>query len=75
MDALDKAVKRIFGEWPDDPCWIYTTPDKGTTVYRQMRSDKCPDLLLDASGQAPKQLYSKNGKVVAYDKDYGLVEG
>lgn len=74
MDDLDKAVKRILGEWPDDPCWIYTTPDKGHTIYRQMRSDKCPEVLL-VDGQPPKQLYSKNGNVVALDKDYGLVDG
>ena len=58
MDKLDKAVARIRGEWPSDPIpWIYTTPDKGKTIYRAIRSDVCPEIYKGKDGQSFKQLY------------------
>ena len=75
MDNFDKAIKRIKGEWPKDPIpWIFTTPDKGKTLYRAMRSDVCPEEFKDSSGQSRKQLYSVNGEKVARDEDYGKQE-
>ena len=75
MDNFDKAIKRIKGECPKDPIpWIFTTPDKGKTLYRAMRSDVCPEEFKDSSGQSRKQLYSVNGEKVARDEDYGKQE-
>lgn len=75
MDNFDKAIKRIKGEWPKEPIpWIFTTPDKGKTLYRAMRSDVCPEEFKDSSGQSRKQLYSVNGEKVARDEDYGKQE-
>ena len=42
MDKLDKAIRRICDNWPSEPCWIFTSPD-GSTVYRSMRTDVCPE--------------------------------
>jgi hypothetical protein len=74
MDKFDYAVKRIKGEWPANPRWIYTTPDKGKTLYRSMRGDVCPECFKDSNGQAPRQLYKVDNKVVAHDEDYGTQE-
>jgi len=74
MDKFDHAVKRIKGEWPANPYWIYTTPDNGKTLYRNMRSDVCPECYKDSNGQAPRQLYKVDDKVVARDEDYGTKE-
>jgi hypothetical protein len=72
MDALDHAERRLKYNWPKDPYWIYTTPDNGKTVYRAMRTDVCPEVFKDSSGQPIKQKYSVNGNVIALDKDYGV---
>ena len=74
MDNFDYAVKRITGEWPKNPYWIYTTPDKEKTLYRSMRTDVCPECFKDSHGQPAKQLYKIDDKVVARDEDYGTQE-
>lgn len=74
MDKLDKAIKRICDEWPIEPHWIYTTPDKGKHVYRAMRNDVCPECFRDSHGQPIKQLITVNGRTVARDEDYGKQE-
>jgi len=71
VDDLDKAEKRLKGEWPKNPVWIFTSPDGGRSVYRSMRSDICPEEL-KIDGQAPKQLYKLGDQVVGTDNDYGL---
>tara|TARA_R110000868_G_scaffold312040_1_gene572989 strand:- start:452 stop:700 length:249 start_codon:yes stop_codon:yes gene_type:complete len=72
MDKLDKAVARIRGEWPSDPIpWIYTTPDKGRTIYRAIRSDVCPEIYKGKDGQSFKQLYKIDDKIVGFDNTYG----
>ena len=70
-DKIDHAVRRICDEWPAEPCWIYTTPDQGKTLYRAMRTDVCPDIFKDAHGVPLKQLYKKDGEIVGLDKNYG----
>jgi len=74
MDVLDRAERRLKGEWPSNPRWIYTTPDNGKHVYRAMRTDVCPDVFKDTSGQPYKQLCSIDGINVARDEDYGTQE-
>ena len=74
MDNFDRAVERIKGTWPADPCWIFTSPDNGETVFRNMRSDVCPECFRDSNGQPARQLYSLNGKVVSRYEDYGKQE-
>lgn len=74
MDKLDKAVRRLTDDWPSNPFWIYTTPDRGSRVYRAMRTDVCPEHFRDIHGQPIKQLYSIDGTVVAVDQDYGIKE-
>lgn len=72
MDKLDKAVARIRGEWPSEPIpWIFTTPDRGETVYRAIRTDVCPDIFKDSYGQPVKQLYQQGGIQVGFDNTYG----
>ena len=51
MDNFDRAVERIKGTWPADPCWIFTSPDNGETVFRNMRSDVCPECFRDSNGK------------------------
>jgi len=74
MDKLDKAVRRLTDDWPSNPFWIYTTPDRGSRVYRAMRTDVCPEHFRDIHGQPIRQLYSIDGTVVAVDQDYGIKE-
>ena len=74
MDKLDKAVRRLTDDWPSNPFWIYTTPDRGNRVYRAMRTDVCPEHFRDIHGQPIRQLYSIDGTVVAVDQDYGIKE-
>lgn len=71
MDDLDLAERRLKGDWPKNPYWIYTTPDNGKHVYRAMRTDVCPEIFKDSYGQPMKQLCSVNGENVAHDEDYG----
>jgi hypothetical protein len=72
-DTMEKAIRRICDEWPSDPRWIFTSPD-GDKVYRQMRTDVCPDIFKNDKGEPNKQLYSIGGVVVGKDKDYGNKE-
>jgi len=74
MDVLDHAERRLRGDWPMNPFWIYTSPDNGKHVYRAMRTDVCPDVFRDIHGQPIRQLYSVDGNVVATDDDYGTQE-
>lgn len=73
-EKIDYAIKRICFDWPANPYWIYTSPDRGKTVYRAMRTDVCPDIFKDSYGQPIKQLYTIDGKVVSKDSDYGKEE-
>lgn len=72
-DTMEKAIRRICDEWPSDPRWIFTSPD-GDKVYRQMRTDVCPDIFKNDKGEPNKQLYSIGGVVVGKDEDYGNKE-
>ena len=72
-DTMEKAIRRICDEWPSNPRWIFTSPD-GDKVYRQMRTDVCPDIFKNDKGEPNKQLYSIGGVVVGKDKDYGNKE-
>ena len=73
MDKLDKAIKRITMDWPKNPHWIYTSPDK-KHVYRQMRQDVCPEEFKNDKGTPNKQLFSIDGVRVGKDEDYGNKE-
>jgi|TARA_R110002153_G_scaffold272104_1_gene440424 hypothetical protein len=73
MDKLDKAIRRICDNWPSEPCWIFTSPD-GSTVYRSMRTDVCPEEFKNDKGAPNKQLHSVDGIVVSKDEDYGNKE-
>jgi hypothetical protein len=73
VDSVEKAIRRICDEWPSDPRWIYTSPD-GDKVYRQMRTDTCPDIFKNKKGEPNKQLYSISGVIVGKDEDYGNKE-
>ena len=72
-DTMEKAIRRICDEWPSDPRWIFTSPD-GDKVYRQMRTDICPDIFKNDKGEPNKQLYTIGGIVVGKDEDYGNKE-
>lgn len=72
-DTMEKAIRRICDEWPSDPRWIFTSPD-GNKVYRQMRTDVCPDVFKNDKGEPNKQLYTIGGVVVGKDEDYGNKE-
>jgi|TARA_A100000164_G_C21393043_1_gene534124 hypothetical protein len=72
-DPVEEAMKRICMDWPKNPRWIYTSPDQDK-VYRQMRTDVCPEAFKNAKGEPNKQLYSIGGVVVGRDEDYGNKE-
>ena len=72
-DTMEKAIRRICDEWPSNPRWIFTSPD-GDKVYRQMRTDICPDIFKNDKGEPNKQLYTIGGVVVGKDEDYGNKE-
>lgn len=72
-DPVEEAIKRILLEWPKNPHWIFTSPDR-VKVYRQMRTDVCPELFKNTKGTPNRQLYSVGGLVVGKDEDYGNKE-
>ena len=72
-DPVDEEMKRFCLDWPKNPDWIYTSPDRHK-VYRQMRQDVCPELFKNEKGTPNKQLYSIGGVVVGKDEDYGNKE-
>ena len=73
VDAVEKAIRRICDEWPSEPRWIYTSPD-GDKIYRQMRTDVCPEIFKNKKGEPNKQLLILNGIIVGKDEDYGNKE-
>tara|TARA_B100000927_G_scaffold170616_1_gene137588 strand:+ start:724 stop:966 length:243 start_codon:yes stop_codon:yes gene_type:complete len=72
-NKMEKAMKRICLDWPKNPHWIFTSPD-GDKIYRQMRTDVCPDVFKNDKGEPNKQLYTIGGVVVGKDEDYGNKE-
>lgn len=56
MHPVDKAEKILSGKWPEDPLWIYESPDGGKTVYRH---------IINNNGKnQPRQLYMINSERV-----------